>query len=135
MLQTATTFPINSNIRQSKAGNYKRAIFRGKALKFRGKAHIILEVLYFSPKYIRDINRENVERLKEIFKEERYLRKEPPECHVPVVIDIGELNQAIECSNSNMTLNILLDNLKELPPLLKFPPNIHIKYLNSKHYI
>ena len=49
-------------------------------------------MLYFSPKYIRDINRENIERLKEIFKEEGCLRKEPPEYYMPVIINIRELN-------------------------------------------
>ena len=92
-------------------------------------------MLYFSPKRIRDINRENIERLKEIFKEEGYLRKEPPECYIPIVIDIRELNQAIKYSNSDTTLDTLLDNLGELPPLLEFPPNTRIKCLNSKHRI
>ena len=49
-------------------------------------------MLYFSPKRIRDINRENIERLKEIFKEEGCLRKELLEYYVPVIIDIRELN-------------------------------------------
>ena len=49
-------------------------------------------MLYFSPKYIRDINRENVERLKEIFKEEGYLYKELLERYIPVIINIRELN-------------------------------------------
>ena len=95
----------------------------------------MLKVLYFSPKRIRDINRENIERLKEIFKEEGCLHKEPPERHIPVVINIRELNQAIKCSDSNTTLDILLDNPEELPPLLKFPPNTRIKCLNNKHHI
>jgi len=49
-------------------------------------------VLYFSSKRIRDINRENIERLKEIFKEEGYLRKEPLEYYIPIIINIRELN-------------------------------------------
>ena len=95
----------------------------------------MLKVLYFSPKRIRDINRENIERLKEIFKEEGCLRKELLERHMPIIIDIGELNRAIECSNSNTTLDTLLDNLEELPPLLKFPPNTRIECLNGKYRI
>ena len=92
-------------------------------------------MLYFSPKRIRDINRENIERLKEIFKEEGCLRKESLERYVPIIINIRELNQAIECSNSDITLDILLDNLEELLPLFKFPPNTRIKCLNSKYHI
>ena len=122
-------------MRQSEAGDYERAISKEKALKFRGKAHIILKVLYFSPKCIRDINRENIERLKEIFKEEGYLYKELLEHYIPVIINIGELNQAIKYNSSDTTLNTLLDNLGELLPLLKFPPNTHIKCLNNKHHI
>jgi len=95
----------------------------------------MLKVLYFSLKYIRDINRENIERLKEIFKEEGYLYKELPERYMPIIINIRELNWAIKYSNSDITLDTLLDNLKELPPLLKSPPNIYIKCLNSKYYI
>ncbi|XTI95666.1 hypothetical protein V2W45_1255859, partial [Cenococcum geophilum] len=110
-------------------------ISKEKALKFSGKARVILKVLYFSPKRIRDINRENIERLKKIFKEEGCLRKELLEHYVPIIINIRELNQAIKYSNSNTTLNTLLDNLGELLPLLKFPPNTRIKYLNSKYYI
>ncbi|XTI95657.1 hypothetical protein V2W45_1256517, partial [Cenococcum geophilum] len=67
-------------------------ISRKKALKFRGKARVMLKVLYFSPKRIRDINRENMERLKEIFKEEGCLRKELLKRHIPVIIDIREPN-------------------------------------------
>ncbi|XTI83623.1 hypothetical protein V2W45_1225730, partial [Cenococcum geophilum] len=67
-------------------------ISREKALKFRGKARVMLKVLYFSPKHIRYINRENVKRLKEIFKEEGCLRKEPLECFMPVIINIRGLN-------------------------------------------
>jgi len=52
----------------------------------------MLKVLYFSPKRIRDINRENIERLKEIFKEEGYLRKELLERYMPIIINIRELN-------------------------------------------
>ena len=104
-------------------------------MKFKGKTRVILKILYFSPKRIRDINRENIKRLKEIFKKKRCLRKKPPEHHIPVIIDIGELNQAIKYSNSNTTLNTLLDNPGELPPLLKFPPNTHIECFNSKHRI
>jgi hypothetical protein len=122
-------------MRQSEAGDYERAISREKASKFRGKARVMLKVLYFSPERMRDINRENVERLKEIFEEEGCLRKEPPERHVPVVIDIRELNRAIECSDSDTTLDTLLDNPGELPPLLKFPPNTRIECLNGKHRI
>jgi hypothetical protein len=122
-------------MRQSEAGDYKRAISREKALKFRGKAYVILKVLYFSPKYIRDINKENIERLKEIFKEEGYLYKELLKHYMPVIIDIKKLNQAIKCSGSNTTLNTLLDNPGELLPLLKFPPNTRIKCLNNKHRI
>jgi len=95
----------------------------------------MLKVLYFSPKRIRDINKENVERLKEIFKEEGCLRKELPEHYMPVIINIRELNRAIKCSDSNTTLDTLLDNPKELLPLLKFPPNTRIKYLNGKYRI
>ena len=92
-------------------------------------------MLYFSSKRIKDINRENVERFKEIFKEEGCLRKELLERYIPIIINIRELNRAIKYSNSNTTLDILLDNLEELPPLLKFPPNTRIKYLNSKYRI
>jgi len=52
----------------------------------------MLKVFYFSLKCIKDINKENIERLKEIFKEEGYLHKEPLEYYIPIVIDIGELN-------------------------------------------
>jgi len=95
----------------------------------------MLKVLYFSPKYIRDINRENIERLKEIFKEEGCLRQELLERYMLIIINIRELNWAIKCNNGDITLDTLLDNLKELPPLLKFPPNMCIKYFNSKYYI
>ena len=92
-------------------------------------------MLNFSLKRIRDINRENIERLKKIFKEEGCLCKELLERYIPIIIDIRELNRAIKCSNSDTTLDILLDNLEKLPPLLKFPPNTRIKYFNSKHCI
>jgi hypothetical protein len=68
-------------------------------------------VLYFSSKRIKDINRENVERLEKIFKEEGCLRKELLERYIPIIINIRKLNRAIKCSNSNTTLDILLNNL------------------------
>ena len=95
----------------------------------------MLKVLYFSFKRIKDINKENIERLKEIFEEEECLRKELPKYYMPIVIDIKELNQAIKYSDSDITLDTLLDNLGKLLPLLKFPPNMYIEYLNSKYRI
>jgi len=76
-----------------------------------------------------------MKRLKEIFKEEECLRQELLERHMPIIINIRELNRAIKCSNGDITLDTLLDNIKELPPLLKFLPNTRIKCFNSKHRI
>jgi hypothetical protein len=84
---------------------------------------------------MRDINKENIKRLKEIFKKEGCLYKEPLKYHIPIIIDIRELNQAIKYSNSDTILNTLLDNPGELLLLLKFPPNIYIECLNGKHHI
>ena len=61
----------------------------------------MLKVLQFSPKYIKDINRKNIKRLKGIFKEEGYLLKELTEYYMPTIINIANLNRAIKFTVSN----------------------------------
>lgn len=122
-------------MKQSEANDHGQDIFKDKASNFRGKARVMLEVLQFAPESMRDINKKNVERLKDIFEVEGCLRMEP-ERHVPAVVSLAALTRAIEFTASpQVSLDKLLDNPKELPPLLKFPPNVHIECLSGKHRI
>ncbi|OAL33366.1 hypothetical protein AYO20_07377 [Fonsecaea nubica] len=122
-------------VSQSEVNDYQRDIVRDKASNFRGKARVMLNVLRFTPENIRDLDRANVERLKAIYEEEGCLR-EGPERHVPAIISLADLTRAIEFTGtSEVSLDRLLDNPKELPPLLKFPPNVHIECLTGKHRI
>ena len=122
-------------MKQSEAYDHEDKICRDKASNFRGKARIMLEVLQFTSESMKEIDEKNVERLKCIFEEGGCLR-EAPERHVPAIIRSADLAAAVKFTASpDVSLEKLLNNPKELPPLLKFPPNVHIECLSGKHRI
>lgn len=84
---------------------------------------------------MRDIDKKNIDRLKNIFDEQQCLQAEP-ERHVPAIVSMTDLARAIEFTASpSVSIEKLLDNPKELPVLLKFPPGVHIECLTGKHRI
>jgi Protein of unknown function (DUF3723) len=95
----------------------------------------MLEVLQFTLENMRDIDKKNIDRLKNIFDEQGFLRAEP-ERYIPAIVSMTDLAKAIEFTASpSVSIDKLLDNPKELPPLLKFPPGVHIECLTGKHRI
>ncbi|KAF2458845.1 hypothetical protein BDY21DRAFT_283526 [Lineolata rhizophorae] len=126
---------MDYEIKQSEANSFEARIFKEKASKFRGKARIMLEILHYAPESMREISRVNVGRLKDTFEKDGCYRL-PPERHIPALIDISDLTRAIEYTgHKDVSLDVLLDNPKELPPLLKFPPSTYIECLRGKHRI
>ena len=63
-------------------------------IKYRGTARVRLEYLHFEWDEPRELNRKNVERLKEIFRIENVRRLEPRN-HIPALVDQADLNAVI----------------------------------------
>jgi hypothetical protein len=51
-------------------------VFRDKASNFRGKARVMLKVLQFTSENMRDIDKKNIDRLKNIYDDQGCLRAE-----------------------------------------------------------
>lgn len=122
-------------MKQNEVTDYEQDISKDKASNLRGKARVMIAALKHTPESMRDLDNTNVERLKDIFTMEG-CRRDAPERHVPVVISMDDVTRAIALTGSTeVSLDKLLDNPKELPPLLKFPPGVHIQCLTGKHRI
>lgn len=110
----------------------ERRIEAEKSSKFRGRAQVPLEFLYFSVHCPRDLDRSNVERLKGVYLREGINRLKP-ENHVPAIIRKADLKSAIK--HSGTSLSDLLNRPQENLPQLKFPPNFRLQCLHGKHRI
>lgn len=117
---------------QIQVNDAERRIEVEKSSKFRGRAQVPLEFLYFSVRCPRDLDRSNVERLKAVYLREGVNRLKP-ENHVPAIISKADLKSAIK--HSGTSLSDLLNRLQENLPRLKFPPNFRLQCLHGKHRI
>ncbi|KAF2182665.1 hypothetical protein K469DRAFT_443832, partial [Zopfia rhizophila CBS 207.26] len=117
---------------QIRINDAERRIEAEKSSKFRGRARVSLEFLYFSVHCPRDLDRSNVERLKGVYLREGVKRLEPKN-HVPAIISKADLKSAIK--HSGTSLSDLLNRPQENLPRLKFPPNFRLQCLHGKHRI
>jgi hypothetical protein len=112
--------------------NLEDRITSDKLSKFRGTAKVRLEHLYFPSQVPRELNRGNVERLKDIFGKEG-CRRLNPKNQVPTVIGIHALESSI--AQSGTSLSDLLNNPKGVTPELSFPSDFRLECLHGKHRI
>lgn len=98
--------------------------------KYRGTARIKLEVLHFRRNEPRELDQENLERLKECFKKgqcDRVLRN-----HLPAVIDQSQLDKALR--DSKVSAKTLLSNT-DPHPHLEFPAGFQLYCLHGRHRV
>lgn len=118
----------------------ERRISRDRTANFRGTALVRLEVLDFDAKGSRDADYKeklkrsdfdkNVKRLKGIFRKGCYPFR--PGNRISATVDQRTLDDAIRASPAETTLEALLKNPCEEPPVLKFPPNYRLKCLQGR---
>ncbi|CAD6446248.1 f68f9563-ded7-4069-bc2f-2a3b06713e93 [Sclerotinia trifoliorum] len=101
-------------------------------LKYRGIACVRLENLHFPSEDSRELNQENVERLKELFQKD-ITRRLDPKNRIAAEINEIDLNEAIRTSNTSAEL--LMNIHDENPPFLIFPSNYQLTCLHGRHRI
>lgn len=101
-----------------------------KGAKFRGRARVSLDALQFPVRFPRELDRDNVKRLKEIF--ELNINRLDPQNHIPALIKNSVLEQATQAAGT--TVHALLENSMAQLPFLVFSPDV-LKCLHGKHRI
>lgn len=89
-------------------------------------------MLYFQWNEPRELNRKNVERLKEVFRTDNVRRLEPRN-HIPAVVDQSDLDDAIQ--TSEISAERLLSNPDNDPPVLTFPTGYRLTCLHGRHRV
>ncbi|KAI9773215.1 MAG: hypothetical protein M1839_002223 [Geoglossum umbratile] len=110
---------IHGKMDQAQVEIIERRIAEDRGKYYRGTAVVRFEYLHFGSQCPRQLNRENVESLKDTFRREGCLRLEPKH-HIPALIDQQVLDLAIESSRP-VSLDTLLKNPEATPPELKMP--------------
>ena len=95
---------------------------------FQGMVYVSLRKLIFKPKYLRDVDKKNVERLKRIFTRQGCLRLSLSN-YMLAIINEQDLKVALQCSRR--TLKDLLNSTQDAPLKLTLPPNYMLKCLYS----
>jgi hypothetical protein len=119
-------------MRQSKVDSWERTITNGKNSNYRGTACVDLEVLEFSSGFVRGENEKIIESLKGKFKKEGCYRLDPRN-HVPVIIEPSDFLSILELSELNP--DSLMENPRETPPRLKFPPGFRLSCLHGRQRV
>ncbi|KAF7856811.1 hypothetical protein EAF04_009574 [Stromatinia cepivora] len=101
-------------------------------LKYRGIACVRLKNLHFPLEDSRELDQENVKRLKELFQKD-IIRRLDPKNRIAAEINEIDLNEAIRTSNTSAEL--LMNNHDNNPPFLKFPSNYQLTCLHRRHRI
>src|SRR5437773_7840139 len=111
----------------------ERKIAEDRGKYYRGTAIVRFEYLHFGSQCPRELDRENVESLKDTFMKQGCLRLEPKH-HIPALIDQQALDLAIKSSRA-VSLDTLLNNPKAVPPELKMPPNYSLECIQGLHWV
>jgi Protein of unknown function (DUF3723) len=110
-------------MKQKKVDRWERKITKDRNSNFRGTACVDLDILDFSKGPSREENKKIVNELKEKFKKGGIYRLEPKN-YVSATIEIEHLSTALELSG--VSAEDLIDNPKETPPRLTFPPGFRL---------
>jgi hypothetical protein len=119
-------------MRQSKVDIWERKITNDRNSNYRGTACVDLEVLEFSSGFVRGENEKIIESLKGKFKKEGCYRLEPRN-HVPVIIEPSDFLSILELSE--LSPDSLIENPRETPPRLKFPPGFRLSCLHGRQRV
>ena len=111
---------------------WERKLQAERCVKYKGTARVRLEHLHFEWNETRELNRKNVQRLKEVFRTENVRRLEPRN-HIPAVVDQAEFDIALQISKCSA--ETLLSNPDAEPPVLKFPARHRVTCLHRRHRI
>lgn len=118
---------------QSQVELIERKLLEDRGTYFRGTARIRFENLQFGDLCPRDLNQKMTDLLKSKFKTEGCLRLDAQN-RIPAVISQQTLDYAIK-SSPGVTIDLLLENSKDLPPELQLPSSIAIEYLQGLHRV
>jgi hypothetical protein len=131
-VRRSSTDLLALTMRQAGVDHVVKGIEAEKFTKYRGRARVSLEHLYFPVHHPRDLDRSNVARLKDVFLREG-VRRSKPENHVPAIVSLNDLSVALACSGKS--LSDLVNGSQDNPPRLTFPPNYLLRCLHGKHRI
>ncbi|KAH7111054.1 hypothetical protein B0J11DRAFT_473541 [Dendryphion nanum] len=104
-----------------------------RSIKYRGTASIKLNVLHFPCEESRQLDEKNVERLRNLFREEGGCRRLDLRNHVPAIISQSQLNAAMAASR--ISAGQLLEDARDGYPKLDFPPGYRLECLHGRHRI
>jgi len=102
-----------------------------RSIKYRGTASIKLDVLHFPCEESREPDKNNVERLRNLFRGEGGCRRLDLRNHIPAVISQPQLEAAIEASGTSAER--LLEDARDGYPELDFPPGYRLECLHGRH--
>ena len=119
-------------MRPSRFLDQEKRLATEKRIKYKSTARIRLEVLHFQWNEPRELNQNNLERLKKCFRTEGCRRLEW-ENHIPAIIEGSQLDDAIV--DSDISADRLLSNLSDNYPELKFPAGYQLECLHGRHRV
>ena len=111
----------------------QRRIAEDRGKYYRGTAIVRFEYLHFGFQCPWQLNRENVESLKDTFRKEGCLRLEPKH-HILALIDQQVLDLAIKSSRA-VSLNTFLKNPEATPPELKMSQGYSLECIHGCHWV
>ncbi|KAF1358854.1 hypothetical protein EJ07DRAFT_121843, partial [Lizonia empirigonia] len=118
--------------KQTRVNQAAENIERQKSSHFRGRAKVPLEFLHFSEHSPRQLDRGNVERLRDVFREQGVKRLTSGN-HIPAVVGKDDLERAVQLSG--LSLLDILNGSQDKPPLLRFPDGFRLECLHGKHRV
>lgn len=122
----------SQSVRQARVNQAGENIERQKSSHFRGRAKVPLEFLHFSERSPRQLDRGNVERLMDAFRDEGVKRLQADH-HIPAVVGKDDLQSAVRLSG--LSLLDLLNCSQDNPPRLTFPEGFRLLCLHGKHRV
>jgi hypothetical protein len=117
----------------------RRAVTEGRDIaedrgeNFRGTVRVSLRRLIFPPKYSREIDRKNVERLRAIFRKPGGCLRLMPSNYIPAIISQQDLDRSIKATGTS--LEELLDSKGNEPPMLELPDGYSLRCLHGQHRV
>ncbi|KAF2267287.1 hypothetical protein CC78DRAFT_551975 [Lojkania enalia] len=119
-------------MRRSRFSEQEVRIGAERRVKYQGAVRVKLEVLHFPQEEGKELSRENIERLKEVFRTDHVRRLEPRN-YVPAVVEPTDLHDAVQAAG--ISVQDLLTNTDGNPPTLTFPSGFQLTCLHGRHRV